>query len=93
MSNAYLYVFAPKGFDREDVAKYLDTLDGVENWFYSLPNSIFIVGDVTARTLSKKFIEKFGEHRHFVTLVSKTARAGWMPKDHWSVLPNTKDEG
>jgi hypothetical protein len=90
MSNAYLYVFTPKGFDRKDVAEYLDTLDGVETWFYSIPNSIFIVGTVPARTLSRKLKEKFGEHRHFVTLVSKTARAGWMPKDHWSKLPDEK---
>lgn len=91
MSKAYLYVFTPKDFDREDVAEFLDSLEGVNDWFYSIPNSIFIVGNLSARKLSKKFIEEFGEHRHFVTLVSKKARAGWMPKDHWNLLP--QDDG
>ncbi len=91
MSNAYLYVFAPKNFTREQVTSFLDTLEGVEQWFYSIPNSVFIIGTVPARTLSKKFVEKFGQHRHFVTLVSKKARAGWMPKEHWTFLPS--DDG
>lgn len=90
MSNSYLYVFTPSGFDREDVAKYLDTLEGVDDWFYSIPNSVFIVGTVPAKTLSQKLREKFGEHRHFVTLVSKTARGGWMPKEHWKRFPDEK---
>ena len=91
MINAYLYVFTPKGFDRKDVTDFLDTLDGVVNWFYSIPNCVFIVGSVPARTLSRKLTEKFGEHRHFVTLISKKARAGWMPKEHWKDLPDDKD--
>lgn len=87
MSNAYLYVFTPNGFDRKEVATFLDSIDGVEDWFYSIPNSVFIVGTVPARTLSRKLTEKFGQHRHFVTLISKKARAGWMPKEQWSRLP------
>jgi hypothetical protein len=89
MSNAYLYVFSSETFDRADIGKFLDTLEdeGVENWFYSIPNSVFIVGTMPARELSKRLREHFGEHRHFVTLVSKKAKAGWMPKDHWQLLP------
>jgi hypothetical protein len=90
MSNAYLYVFTPKDFDRKDVTEYLDTLEGIESWFYSIPNCIFIVGTIPAWKLSKMLINKFGDHRHFVTLISKTARAGWMPKDHWNKLPDEK---
>jgi hypothetical protein len=88
MSNAYLYVFAPKNFTRQQVGSFLDTLDGVEQWFYSIPNSVFIVGTVPARMLSKKLVEQFGEHRHFITIVSKTARAGWMPTRHWNLFPD-----
>ena len=87
MSNAYLYVFTPESFDRKQVADFLNTLDGVDDWFYSIPNSVFIVGTVPARTLSRKFMEKFGQHRHFVTIISKKARAGWLPKEHWALLP------
>ena len=88
MSNAYIYVFTPKNFDIEQVDSFLDTLEGVENWFHSIPNSVFIVGTVPARTLSKKLLEKFGVHRHFITRVTKKARAGWMPKDHWKFFPD-----
>ncbi len=86
MSNAYIYIFTPKNFDRGDVAKYLDTVAGVENWFFSMPNSVFIIGTVPARQLSKLLVDRFGEHRHFITIVSKKARAGWIPKEHWDFL-------
>lgn len=88
MINAYLYVFTPEEFDQKDVGDYLDTIEGVETWFYSIRNSVFIVGNVPARTLSRLMTEEFGQHRHFVTLVSKTARAGWMPKSHWNMFPD-----
>lgn len=91
MSNAYLLVFTPGDFERDDVAELFDKMEGVENWFYSIPNSIFIVGTVPARTLSKRFMERFGQHRHFVTIISKKARGGWLPKEHWALLP--KEEG
>jgi hypothetical protein len=90
MSNAYLYVYTPTTFDQSDVTKYLDSLPGVEDWFCSIPNSVFIVGTVPARTLSKLLRERFGTHRHFLTIVSKKARSGWLPKDHWDRFP--KDE-
>jgi len=90
VSNAYIYVFSPKSFKQEDVGKFLDTLDGIQTWFYSMPNSVFIIGTVPAKTLSKLLVNKFGQHRHYVGLLSKTARAGWMPKDHWALLPSEK---
>lgn len=83
MSNAYLYVFTGKDFGREEVGEFLDTIENVDNWFFSMPNSVFIVGTVPARRMSKMLVEKFGQHRHFITLISKSARAGWMPKEHW----------
>lgn len=91
MSNAYLFVFTPEDFDREDVAAFFDKMEGVETWFYSIPNSIFVVGTVPARTLSRRFLEKFGQHRHFVTLISKKARGGWLPKEHWALMPKDDD--
>lgn len=92
MSNAYLLVFTPGTFDRDDVAEFFDKIEGVENWFYSIPNSIFIVGTVPARTISKHFIEKFGKRRHFVTIISQKARAGWLPKEHWALLAKNEND-
>lgn len=91
MTNTYLYIFTPTNFTRQQVTEYLDTLEGVETWFYSMPNSIFIVGRVPARDLSSQIVQRFGEHRHFVTLVSKGARAGWMPRSHWALLPKSDE--
>lgn len=91
MSNAYLYIFDSNDFSTKDVTKFLDTLEGVDDWFASIPNSVFIVGSIPARKLSKTLELQFGTHKHFITLISKTARAGWMPKAHWRMLPS-KDE-
>lgn len=86
MSNAYLFVFSPSASDVASVTQFFDEMDGVDDWFYSIPNSIFLVGTVSARELSKRFMERFGEHRHFVTIISKKARSGWLPKSHWPRL-------
>jgi len=87
MSRTYLYVFTPNGFDVKDVTSYLDSVEGVEDWFFSIPNSIFIVGTtVTARKLSSLLRGRFGDHRHFVTLIPQKGRAGWLPKDHWNLF-------
>ncbi len=88
MSNAYIYVFTPKNFSQQDVANFLDDVNGIENWFFSMPNSMFIVGTIPAKKLSKMLTERFGQHRHFITIISKSARAGWMPKDHWNLMPS-----
>lgn len=88
MSNAYLYVFIPKNFSQQDVAELLDRTEGIENWFFSMPNSMFIIGNIPSRRLSKLLMERFGEHRHFITLISKKARAGWMPKEYWKFIPS-----
>jgi len=94
MSNAYILVFSSE-IDRKSVSDFFDSMDGIDNWFYSLPNSIFLVGSVPALTISKRFMERFGQKRHFVTLISKKARQGWMPKKHWNLLPEEKsaDDG
>lgn len=91
MSRAYLYVFTLKNFDRKTVSEYLDTIEDVDTWFYSMPNSMFIVGNTTAKKLSSALIEKFGQHRHFITTVSKKDRAGWMPKKHWALFPKDSE--
>jgi hypothetical protein len=88
MSAAYLLVFSgSSAVDRKQISSLLDAMDGVEDWFYSIPNCIFIVGDFSATTISEIFLQKFGQHRHFITRISDDDRAGWIPKDHWLQLP------
>ncbi|MES2735006.1 MAG: hypothetical protein V4672_01725 [Verrucomicrobiota bacterium] len=87
MKNAYLYIFNSSEFNQQEVVDYLDGVDGIDSWFYSIPSSIFIIGSVSAKNLSRLLSERFGQHRHFITIIPRKSRAGWLPKDHWALFP------
>ena len=88
MSKAYLYTFSmPANTTRKAIATFLSESDKVDDWFYSIPSSIFIVTPLTAKALSDLIVSKFGKHRHFVTRVSEANRAGYMPTRHWERFP------
>jgi hypothetical protein len=86
MSALYAYSFLEKGFTRDEVTEYLDTVEEITNWFYSLPNMVFVETEISAKELSKLVEAKFGAHRHFITKVSAT-RWGRLPKEQWKFFP------
>ena len=85
MNRLYLAVFNSK-IDREQLKVFLDSLAGVTNWFYSMPNSIFIVATLTADALFQQIENEFGQNRFFVTEVHQVNRQGRMPTEHWDIV-------
>lgn len=85
MNILYLAIFNSK-IDREQLKVFLDTLSGVTNWFYSMPNSIFIVSTLTAAELFTQIENKFGQNRFFLTEVHQINRQGRMPTEHWDIV-------
>lgn len=85
MNRLYLAVFSSK-IDREQLKVFLDSVAGVTNWFYSMPNSIFIVATLTADELFQQIENKFGQNRLFLTEVHQNNRQGRMPTEHWEII-------
>lgn len=91
MRSLFLYAFLDqskdeKKFTREDVTDALDQNGKVVNWFYSIPQTIFIEADMSAKELSMFIENKFGKHRHIITEVSEN-RWGRLPKEEWNRFP------
>ncbi|GGA39861.1 hypothetical protein [Dyella nitratireducens] len=91
MKNAYLYAYSLKNVSQDEISDFFDKIEGIDDWFYCIPNTIFLVGSVPARMLSQLVLQQFGSHRHFITLISKKARAGWLPKEYWPRIPSKSE--
>jgi len=92
MNHLYLLVFNSK-IDRDALSKFLDTIPMVTNWFYSIPNSIFVWSTMMANDLFARIEERFGQNRMFITEVSTTNRQGRMPTEHWNLIEDVGHVG
>ena len=86
MRRLYLVVYDEK-MSRNDLTAYLGSLPNCAHWFYSMPNSIFVLWDDTAFALYDKIKEHFPNHgRMFVTEVPDGNSQGWIPGNHWDLI-------
>lgn len=81
MNKLYLCAFQT-AIDREKLTKLLDKTLGIENWFYSLPYSIFIKTGLSPMQLSQTIEAEFGTVIHFIVEVAD--HYGRLPKEHWN---------
>ncbi len=70
----------------EDVKQYVDRQSAITDWFYSMPNSMFLVSEMSASDIYKGIRSVFKEGRLFITEVSPQNREGWLPRDHWGKI-------
>lgn len=70
----------------EEVKEFIDGQEYITDWFYSMPNSFFLVSGLTASELYERIRYKFKEGRLFLTEVSSTNRQGWLPRSHWAKI-------
>jgi hypothetical protein len=84
VAKTYLVVLSGK-YPHQAVVDYLDKHPRIDNWFFSFPNSVFVVTEMSARELSRVIQAPFGKYRHFVTRVS-TDRWGRLPTKHWTLF-------
>ena len=82
---AYLFVFSPELGTTEDVHAFVDKHPNILHWYRCLPNSYFLVSDLSAKGLSAEVRAALGVGR-FVILDTATDRDGWLPREVWSFL-------
>lgn len=90
MRNRIYIIVLGVGFIREELTKFLDTIVEVQDWFYSMPSSIFVVSSLGAEDLYQRIQAKFGQKRFFITELSQSNRQGWMPTEHWTKIGNAR---
>jgi hypothetical protein len=78
----FLIVFGGT-IDRDELGKFLETLPGHENWFYSIPHCMFETSSSTAEQLVEQIRNRFGkEMRIFATPITGSQFFGYLPSDH-----------
>lgn len=82
----YLISFLETSFERDDLTDFLTRQSGIDNWFYSLPFSVFVESNsLNAHQISRLIEGRFGEFRHLVTRVDEDFY-GRMPQEHWDMF-------
>lgn len=72
---------------RSELTSFLDDEKDFGQWFYSMPNSLFVYSTLPAAGVYKRIKERFPGHgRFFVTAVPYHDSKGWMPNNHWEII-------
>ena len=82
----YYVVMLSTDFDRDAVAKYIDSNKDIKYWFYTLPYSIFIKTHLTAAHVSNLIETNFGLHPHLVAEITNNY-FGRLDAIVWQHLP------
>lgn len=86
MEKVYLVVFADP-IKREELKSYIESLPDIKVWFFSIPQSMFVVAGIDANSIYKKIASRFSNHGNlFVTEVPRKNCQGWMPASHWKLI-------
>ncbi|MFW4369690.1 hypothetical protein [Pseudomonas sp. XWY-1] len=95
MRRSYIFVYEDKCGTRDEVKNYIDKIPEILNWRYELPNSFFLVSDLSAREIYEK-IKEFSKDGKFIVSETTSNKQGWLAKDSWNImnkknLPGEKD--
>lgn len=86
MEKVYMIGFA-EPIKRDELKSYIEALPEIKAWFYSIPQSIFVVANIDANAIYKKIVSRFPTHGNiFVTEVPRRNCQGWMPASHWKIM-------
>lgn len=90
MKKAYLLVYSDNIGDRASVKAIIDSIPGILNWRYDMPNCFYIISEKTAQELVNLIESKIhsASKRFFITEIS-TNRQGYLPKDTWDFIDVT----
>lgn len=93
MRNSYIFVFEPAFGSLDDVRTYIDTIPEILNWRTELPNSFFLVSELSAKELFNK-IKPFSHTGKFLISETTSNKQGWLGKTSWNLMnkKRTPDE-
>lgn len=85
MKRSYIFVYADSFGLHETVKNHIDAIPEILNWRYELPNSFFLVSELSASNLYEK-IKPLNETGKFLISETTDNKQGWLAKDSWRIL-------
>ncbi len=91
MRKSYLFIYDDKVGSREDVKKYLDSLSQIINWRYDLPNSFYLVSELSAEEIADLILEYTKEKGRFLVTELASNKQGWLTNISWAMVNKKLD--
>lgn len=86
MKRAYLLIYDHEVGTREEVREFLDEQPEILHWRYDLPNTFYLISDLSAEDLYEIFQNFNREHGRFLVSEVGSNSQGWLPRKTWTLL-------
>ncbi len=83
---SYLFVYSDDLGTREQVKDYIDSVREIVNWRYELPNSFFLVSDLSAHDLAQKIRAFSKDKGKFIISELTSNKQGWLVPKTWKII-------
>lgn len=89
MHRAYLLIYSDQMGSRADVRDFVDGCPDIEHWRYDLPNTFYVVSDLSVEELYER-VQGFNAKRgRFLICEVGKNKQGWLPPRTWRLLNNS----
>lgn len=92
MKQAYLLIYDDEVGTRKEVRKFLDEQSGILHWRYDLPNTFYLISDLSAQELYDIFQSFNEKHGSFIISEVESNTQGWLPRRTWRLLNERMSE-
>ncbi len=86
MKRVYLLIYDNEVGTRKEVRKFLDERPEILHWRFDLPNTFYLISELSAGALYSVFQDFNQEHGSFLISEVGSNTQGWLPKRTWALL-------
>ena len=83
---AYIISFYQQEISDDELIEFLDDRDEILNWRKEIPNTIFVVSDTNARSLTKAIAGEFPDSSFLVAEYVPYNSDGLLDEESWEFL-------
>jgi hypothetical protein len=88
---AYIISFYQQEVSDDELIEFLDETGEVLNWRKDIPNTVFVVSDKNAPSLSKAIAEEFPNSSFIVAEYVPYNSDGFLDEESWEFLNNPEE--
>jgi hypothetical protein len=91
MKRAYLFAYSALLGTFEQVKAHLDSMPSVETWRTDIPNTFYLISEVTAKQIADELHARSGQSvgRFIVTEIPANSY-GWLTAESWFLIQNLR---
>jgi hypothetical protein len=91
LRKSYIFVYNSGFGSEEQIIKILDSIPEITNWRLELPNTFFLVSELSANNLSQKIKSRVKGDYRFIISELLNNKQGWLSKKTWALINKKLD--